>query len=176
MSHVLSLKAGAAQRGLLLSRELPLCLAGPWILAWRNCGNIMLQMVWASVGTVFSHRQRTRMSIFNVGLEQISTKLCQIVRLYCIWRIISFLFASHSFSLYCSHVHPSVRLLSVCHRGYFNCSYSPCPAVCTVYSDRHYHTFDGLEYDYHSDCQVYLLKVSRLCVWEDFCRYFRLCT
>ncbi|KAK1887791.1 Otogelin-like protein [Dissostichus eleginoides] len=46
----------------------------------------------------------------------------------------------------------------VCHRGYFNCSYSPCPAVCTVYSDRHYHTFDGLEYDYHSDCQVYLLK------------------
>ncbi|XP_047189522.1 otogelin-like protein isoform X2 [Scophthalmus maximus] len=45
-----------------------------------------------------------------------------------------------------------------CHRGYFNCSHSPCPAVCTVYSDRHYHTFDGLEYDYHSDCQVYLLK------------------
>ncbi|XP_057692652.1 otogelin-like protein isoform X4 [Corythoichthys intestinalis] len=49
----------------------------------------------------------------------------------------------------------------VCHRGYFNCSYSPCPAVCTIYSDRHYHTFDGLEYDYHSDCQVYLLKSSR---------------
>lgn len=49
---------------------------------------------------------------------------------------------------------------SVCHRGYFNCSYSPCPAVCTVYSDRHYHTFDGLEYDYQTDCQVYLLKVS----------------
>uniref|UniRef100_A0A8C7RN03 Otogelin-like n=1 Tax=Oncorhynchus mykiss TaxID=8022 RepID=A0A8C7RN03_ONCMY len=47
----------------------------------------------------------------------------------------------------------------VCHRGYFNCSHSPCPAVCTVYSDRHYHTFDGLEYDYHSECQVYLLKV-----------------
>uniref|UniRef100_A0A7N8X403 Otogelin-like n=1 Tax=Mastacembelus armatus TaxID=205130 RepID=A0A7N8X403_9TELE len=46
----------------------------------------------------------------------------------------------------------------VCYRGYFNCSYSPCAAVCTVYSDRHYHTFDGLEYDYHSDCQVYLLK------------------
>ncbi|MEQ2304843.1 hypothetical protein AMECASPLE_031551 [Ameca splendens] len=46
----------------------------------------------------------------------------------------------------------------LCHRGYFNCSYSPCPAVCTVYSDRHYHTFDGLEYDYQTDCQVYLLK------------------
>lgn len=53
-------------------------------------------------------------------------------------------------------------LSSVCHRGYFNCTYSPCPAVCTVYSDRHYHTFDGLEYDYHTDCQVYLLKVSSL--------------
>lgn len=34
--------------------------------------------------------------------------------------------------------------------------------MCTVYSDRHYHTFDGLEYDYHTDCQVYLLKVSLL--------------
>ncbi|XP_051579938.1 otogelin-like protein [Myxocyprinus asiaticus] len=46
----------------------------------------------------------------------------------------------------------------VCHRGFFNCTYSPCPAVCTIYSDRHYHTFDGLEYDYVSDCQVYLVK------------------
>lgn len=34
--------------------------------------------------------------------------------------------------------------------------------MCTIYSDRHYHTFDGLEYDYHTDCQVYLLKVSLL--------------
>lgn len=48
---------------------------------------------------------------------------------------------------------------SVCHRGFFNCTYFPCPAVCTIYSDRHYHTFDGLEYDYVSDCQVYLVKV-----------------
>ncbi|KAJ8245393.1 hypothetical protein GJAV_G00270270 [Gymnothorax javanicus] len=47
---------------------------------------------------------------------------------------------------------------SVCHRGFFNCTHYPCPAVCTVYSDRHYHTFDGLEYDYVSDCQVYLVK------------------
>uniref|UniRef100_A0A8C9TD73 Otogelin like n=1 Tax=Scleropages formosus TaxID=113540 RepID=A0A8C9TD73_SCLFO len=46
----------------------------------------------------------------------------------------------------------------VCHRGFFNCTYYPCPAVCTVYSDRHYHTFDGLEYDYVSNCQVYLVK------------------
>lgn len=34
--------------------------------------------------------------------------------------------------------------------------------MCTIYSDRHYHTFDGLEYDYQTDCQVYLLKVSLL--------------
>ncbi|KAG2460312.1 OTOGL protein, partial [Polypterus senegalus] len=47
---------------------------------------------------------------------------------------------------------------SVCQRGFFNCTHYPCPAVCTVYSDRHYHTFDGLEYDYVSDCQVYLIK------------------
>ncbi|XP_048463872.1 otogelin-like protein [Rhincodon typus] len=46
----------------------------------------------------------------------------------------------------------------VCMRGVFNCTYHPCPAVCTIYSDRHYRSFDGLEYDYVSDCQVYLVK------------------
>ncbi|XP_062991057.1 otogelin-like protein [Elgaria multicarinata webbii] len=46
----------------------------------------------------------------------------------------------------------------VCRRGMFNCTYYPCPAVCTVYGDRHYYTFDGLEYDYVSDCQAYLVK------------------
>ncbi|XP_064512973.1 otogelin-like protein [Pseudopipra pipra] len=46
----------------------------------------------------------------------------------------------------------------VCRRGIFNCTSYPCPAVCTIYGDRHYYTFDGLEYDYLSDCQTYLLK------------------
>ncbi|XP_053319637.1 otogelin-like protein [Spea bombifrons] len=46
----------------------------------------------------------------------------------------------------------------VCKRGVFNCTSYPCPSVCTVYGDRHYHTFDGLEYDYVSDCQVFLVK------------------
>ncbi|XP_039218871.1 otogelin-like protein [Crotalus tigris] len=46
----------------------------------------------------------------------------------------------------------------ICRRGIFNCTYYPCPAVCTVYGDRHYYTFDGLEYDYVSDCQIYLIK------------------
>uniref|UniRef100_A0A8B9F9Z9 Otogelin like n=1 Tax=Amazona collaria TaxID=241587 RepID=A0A8B9F9Z9_9PSIT len=50
----------------------------------------------------------------------------------------------------------------VCRRGIFNCTSYPCPAVCTVYGDRHYYTFDGLEYDYVSDCQAYLLKVGGL--------------
>lgn len=49
---------------------------------------------------------------------------------------------------------------SVCRRGIFNCTSYPCPAVCTIYGDRHYYTFDGLEYDYVSDCQAYLLKVG----------------
>ncbi|OXB69018.1 hypothetical protein ASZ78_012846 [Callipepla squamata] len=48
----------------------------------------------------------------------------------------------------------------VCRRGVFNCTSYPCPAVCTIYGDRHYYTFDGLEYDYASDCQAYLLKVG----------------
>lgn len=39
------IKACAAPWGVLLSRELSLCLAGPWIPPWRNCGNSMLQMV-----------------------------------------------------------------------------------------------------------------------------------
>uniref|UniRef100_A0A7M4E6M8 Otogelin like n=1 Tax=Crocodylus porosus TaxID=8502 RepID=A0A7M4E6M8_CROPO len=46
----------------------------------------------------------------------------------------------------------------ICRRGIFNCTSYPCPAVCTVYGDRHYYTFDGLEYDYVSDCQAYLVK------------------
>ncbi|XP_053575216.1 otogelin-like protein [Bombina bombina] len=46
----------------------------------------------------------------------------------------------------------------ICRRGVFNCTSYPCPSVCTVYGDRHYYTFDGLEYDYVSDCQVYLVK------------------
>lgn len=54
---------------------------------------------------------------------------------------------------------------SVCRRGIFNCTSYPCPAVCTIYGDRHYYTFDGLEYDYVSDCQAYLLKVGRLFIY-----------
>ncbi|KYO47826.1 phosphatidylinositol phosphatase PTPRQ isoform D [Alligator mississippiensis] len=46
----------------------------------------------------------------------------------------------------------------ICRRGIFSCTSYPCPAVCTVYGDRHYYTFDGLEYDYVSDCQAYLVK------------------
>uniref|UniRef100_A0A8C8VMY6 Otogelin like n=1 Tax=Pelusios castaneus TaxID=367368 RepID=A0A8C8VMY6_9SAUR len=46
----------------------------------------------------------------------------------------------------------------VCRRGIFTCTSYPCPAMCTVYGDRHYYTFDGLEYDYVSDCQAYLVK------------------
>lgn len=45
LSCVSCVKAGAAPWSVLLPRKLPLCLAGPGILAWRNCRNAMLQMV-----------------------------------------------------------------------------------------------------------------------------------
>lgn len=93
----------------------------------------------------------------QLNYEQINILLLFI----CIRKQIICIMHTYLSSLNCSHVHHIVHVHSVCHHGYFNCSYLPCPAVCTVYSDRHYHTFDGLEYDYHSDCQVYLLKVSR---------------
>lgn len=92
--------------------------------------------------------------------------------LFCMYKVIPY--RLYPMSIYSSSYVP-VRFLSVCHRGYFNCSYSPCPAVCTVYSDRHYHTFDGLEYDYYSDCQVYLLKVSRCIVCVDLRKYSVTC-
>ncbi|KAI5630251.1 otogelin, partial [Silurus asotus] len=48
----------------------------------------------------------------------------------------------------------------VCQHGSFQCEFRPCPSMCTVYGDRHYRTFDGLQFDYIGDCKVYLLKIS----------------
>ncbi|KAG8137920.1 hypothetical protein E2320_003864 [Naja naja] len=47
----------------------------------------------------------------------------------------------------------------------------------SVYGDQHYYTFDGLEYDYVSDCQIYLIKsnkfyihcIEQLCGWSLLC-------
>lgn len=141
------MKVGAAPWRVLLSRELSLCLAGLRIPAWRNCGDTMLQMVYYFSCSIRTNFKQTKIIHSTMNLCGIKYNILPML-----------------VSVYSSLVYPPIRLLSVCHRGYFNCSYSPCPAVCTVYSDRHYHTFDGLEYDYHSDCQVYLLKVSKTSV------------
>ncbi|EGW14371.1 Otogelin [Cricetulus griseus] len=46
-----------------------------------------------------------------------------------------------------------------CSNGTVKCDEPATPStVCTVYGDRHYYSFDGLEYDYISDCQVFLIK------------------
>ncbi|XP_048829558.1 otogelin-like protein [Brienomyrus brachyistius] len=46
----------------------------------------------------------------------------------------------------------------VCQHGAFQCEFRPCPSMCTAYGDRHYKTFDGLQFDYIGACKVYLLK------------------
>uniref|UniRef100_A0A3B3RBH6 Otogelin n=1 Tax=Paramormyrops kingsleyae TaxID=1676925 RepID=A0A3B3RBH6_9TELE len=46
----------------------------------------------------------------------------------------------------------------VCQHGTFQCEFRPCPSMCTAYGDRHYKTFDGLQFDYAGACKVYLLK------------------
>ncbi|XP_061466216.1 otogelin isoform X3 [Rhineura floridana] len=50
----------------------------------------------------------------------------------------------------------------ICHHGSFECTFHPCPSMCTTYGDRHYRTFDGLSFDYIGNCKVYLVKSSSI--------------
>ncbi|XP_044126433.1 otogelin [Bufo gargarizans] len=46
----------------------------------------------------------------------------------------------------------------VCQHGAFQCSFHPCPSMCTFYADRHYRTFDGFTFDFVGNCKVHLVK------------------
>uniref|UniRef100_A0A8D0G9K2 Otogelin n=1 Tax=Sphenodon punctatus TaxID=8508 RepID=A0A8D0G9K2_SPHPU len=46
----------------------------------------------------------------------------------------------------------------ICQHGSFECTFHPCPSMCTAYGDRHYRTFDGLAFDFIGACKAYLIK------------------
>uniref|UniRef100_A0A8C9MPI5 Otogelin n=1 Tax=Serinus canaria TaxID=9135 RepID=A0A8C9MPI5_SERCA len=58
---------------------------------------------------------------------------------------------------------PGDKVISSCHtcicqHGSFQCTFQPCPSMCTAYGDRHFRTFDGLTFDFLGTCKVYLVK------------------
>ncbi|NXJ61135.1 OTOG protein, partial [Rostratula benghalensis] len=58
---------------------------------------------------------------------------------------------------------PGDKVISSCHtcicqHGTFQCTFQPCPSMCTAYGDRHFRTFDGLTFDFVGTCKVYLVK------------------
>uniref|UniRef100_A0A452ISK9 Otogelin n=1 Tax=Gopherus agassizii TaxID=38772 RepID=A0A452ISK9_9SAUR len=62
---------------------------------------------------------------------------------------------------------PGDKVISSCHtcicqHGSFQCTFHPCPSMCTAYGDRHYRTFDGLAFDFIGTCKIHLVKSTSI--------------
>ena len=48
-----------------------------------------------------------------------------------------------------------------CMGGQWRCTEKKCPRTCSIIGRGHFHTFDGKEFDFVSNCEYVVLEVSR---------------
>ena len=57
-------------------------------------------------------------------------------------------------------------LHSTCTNRRFECTNNVCDAVCSIYGDGHYSTFDEKKFDFSGLCEYTLIEVKKFCLCE----------